>query len=145
MTTVKFEDLLLAFDFVSFGHPMEHQAFISLDTAAIYWLSEDNPDEEIPEDLETSDRYIAVPHKYDLDLGRELVFQFAAEELPERYEDVQACFRRRGAYARFKDLLAAEGRVNQWHQFEAMMTEKALTEWCAENDIQVIKNDRESA
>ena len=54
---------------------MEHQAYISLDTGAIYWVSESNPMEaeaDVPDDLETSDRYIAVPHKNDLDLGTQL-------------------------------------------------------------------------
>jgi hypothetical protein len=70
MVAVKYEDLREAFDFVGSGAPMEHSAFISLETAAIYWISEMNPlDEEVPDDLETSNRYITVPHKNDLDLG----------------------------------------------------------------------------
>ena len=36
MVTVKYEDLLMAFEFVSFSAPMEHEAYISLDTGAIY-------------------------------------------------------------------------------------------------------------
>ena len=64
MVAVKYDDLSAAFDFVSFGAPMEHSAYISLETGAIYWMSELNPlEEEVPDDLETSDRYIAVPHK----------------------------------------------------------------------------------
>jgi hypothetical protein len=145
VVTVKYEDLLLAFDFVSFGAQMEHLAYISLDTGAIYWISDDNAtDEEIPDDLETSDRYVAIPHKNDLDLGSELALRFAAEELPERYARIQEFFRHRGAYARFKELLAAEGRLDQWYQFETEATDKALKEWCAENGIQVIEKDRES-
>ena len=70
MVAVKYEDLSAAFDFVSFAAPMEHQAYISIDTGNIYWISELNPlEEEVPEDLETSDRYIAIPHKNDLDRG----------------------------------------------------------------------------
>ena len=65
MITVKYDDLLAAFDFVSFGAPFEHRAFVSRDTGAVYWISETNPieEEELPDDLETSDRYIAIPHK----------------------------------------------------------------------------------
>jgi hypothetical protein len=73
VVAVKYEDLSAAFDFVSSAAPMEHQAYISIDTGTIYWISELNPlEEEVPEDLETSDRYIAIPHKNDLDLGRDL-------------------------------------------------------------------------
>jgi hypothetical protein len=142
VVTVKYEDLSAAFDFVSFGAPMEHEALISIDTGAIYWISEGNSlDEDLPEDLDTSDRYIAIPHKNDLDLGSDLAFRFAASELPGLYDRVEQCFRRRGAYARFKELLAAEGCLDKWYAFEAESTEVALRNWCTENDINVIGNE----
>ena len=63
MVTVKYDELSLAFEFVSAGLPMEHNAYISIDTGQIYWISDLNPtEEEVPDDLETSDRYIAIPH-----------------------------------------------------------------------------------
>jgi hypothetical protein len=144
VVAVKYFDLSAAFDFVSFAAPMEHHAYISLETGAIYWVSELNPDEEeVPADLETSDRYIAVPHKNDLDLGSDLALRFAAEELPDRYTTIEGFFLHRGAYARFKELLAAEGCLSKWYAFEAESTERALKNWCADNDIQVIENDDE--
>ncbi len=142
MVTVKYDDLSAAFDFVSFAAPMEHHAFISLDTGTIYWISELNPlEEEVPEDLETSDRYLAIPHKNDLDLGSDLALRFTAEELPGQYARVEEFFRHRGAYARFKDLLVSEGCLDKWYVFEADSTERALKNWCTENDIDVIEND----
>jgi len=60
-------------------------------------------------DLETFDRCIAVPHKNDLDLGRSLALRFVDQQLPDRSAAVRAIFQQRGAYARFKDLLTAEG------------------------------------
>jgi hypothetical protein len=142
VVTVKYDDLSAAFDFVSFAAPMEHSAFISLDTGTIYWISDLNPlEEEVPEDLETSDRYLAIPHKNDLDLGSDLALRFAAAELPGRYDRVEEFFRQRGAYARFKDLLLSEGCLDKWYAFEADATERALKNWCAENDIEVIEND----
>ena len=110
MVTVKYDDLSAAFDFVSFAAPMEHHAYIAMDTGAIYWISELDPlEEEIPDDLETSDRYIAIPHKKDLDLGSELALRFAAEELPDSHTRVEGFFQHRGAYARFKEFQAAKG------------------------------------
>jgi hypothetical protein len=144
MLAVKYEDLQEAFDFVSSAAPMEHSAHISLDTGAIYWMSDVNPlEEEVPDDLETSNRYIAVPHKNDLDLGSHLALRFAAEEMPDRYAQIEGFFRHRGAYARFKQLLDAEGCLDRWHTFEAEATERALRNWCAENDIQVVESDDE--
>ena len=147
MVTVRYDDLLLAFDFVSDGQLMEHNAHISIDTGQIYWTSELNPTEdEVPDDLETSDRYIAIPHKNELDLGRSLALRFVAQELPERYGQAKAFFRSRGAYARFKQLLESEGVLEKWYKFEEESVEKALRDWCAENDIQLIeKGDELSA
>ena len=143
---MKYEDLSAAFDFVSFAAPMEHQAYISIDTGTIYWISEVNPlEEEIPEDLETSDRYIAIPHKNDLDLGSDLARRFTAEALPGLNNRVEQFFRHRGAYARFKELLASEGCLDKWYAFEAESTERALRNWCTENDINVIGNEERSA
>ena len=142
MVRVNYHELSMAFDFVSFAAPMEHQAFVSLETGAIYWVSESNPDqEELPEDLETSDLYIAVPHKNELELGSHLVLRFAAEEMPDRYAMVEGFFRHRGAYARFKELLATEGLLDRWYAFEAESTERALRDWCAANGIEPTAND----
>jgi len=146
MVRVKYDDLSAAFDFVSFAAPMEHRAYISLDTGAIYWISEMNPiEEDVPDDLDTSDRYIAIPHKNDLDLGSDLVLRFAAEKLPDRYATVDGFFRHPGAYARFKELLATEGCLDEWYAFEAESIEKALKNWCAENDIHTVATDDESS
>jgi hypothetical protein len=146
MTAVKYEDLSAAFDFVSFGASMEHEAYISLDTGAIYWISELNPlEEDVPADLETSDRYIAVPHKNELDLGSRLALDFIATELPDQYDTVQGYFRHRGAYGRFKELLSAHGCLEKWYAFEAESTKKALKNWCSENGIAVVENASNSA
>jgi hypothetical protein len=69
VVTVKYDELLEAFDFVSFAAPMEHQAYIDRTTGEIYWVSE-AVDDELPEDLDESDRYITIPHKNDLDWER---------------------------------------------------------------------------
>ena len=146
MVTVKYDDLSLAFEFVSAGLPMEHNAYISIDTGQIYWISDLNPtEEEIPDDLETSDRYIAIPHKNDLGLGRSLALRFAEQELPQCYERAKAFFRSRGAYARFKQLLESEGVLEKWYKFEEESVEKALRDWCAENSIPLIEKGDESS
>jgi hypothetical protein len=146
VVSVRYDDVLLAFEFVSSAPSMENNAYISRDTGEIHWTSELNPiDEDVPDDLETSDRYIAVPHKNDLDLGRDLALRFAAQELPEYYERVQDFFRRKGAYARFKQLLELDGLLEQWYKFEARSVETALREWCAENNIDLHDSSDETA
>jgi hypothetical protein len=135
---VKYDDLSIAFDFVSSAPQTENNAYISLDTGAICYTSEFNPDDqEIPADLETSDRYIAIPHKNDLDLGRNLVLRFVAQELPEHFDRIEGFFRRKGACRRFKDLLESQALLEKWYAFEAESTERAMKDWCAENGIQI--------
>jgi hypothetical protein len=65
ISEVRFEDLTLAFDFVGSAPASEHNAYINLDTGKIYWQSDVIPieDEDIAKDIETSDRYLAIPHK----------------------------------------------------------------------------------
>ncbi|RKT10349.1 hypothetical protein B0G69_7720 [Paraburkholderia sp. RAU2J] len=141
MVAVKHDDLSLAFDFVSYAAPTEHNAYVSLDTGKIYWTSDssDALDEEIPDDLETSDRYLAIPHRNELDLGRRLALRFVAQELPARYDQVEGLFRRQGAYARFKDLLDREGVLERWYSFETDAVESALRQWCAENGLELLE------
>ena len=147
MVKVKYDDLSAAFDFVSFAAPFEHRAFVSLDTGAIHWISETSPldEEDLPDDLETSDRYLAIPHKNDLDLGNNLALRFVEEQLPNRYADVEDFFRRRGAYARFKELLAAERCLEKWYAFEAESTEQALRHWCKANEIHFAGDDSQQS
>ena len=105
-------------------------------------MSETNPieEDELPDDLETSDRYIEIPHKNELDLGNRLAFRFVQDRLPDRYTEVVAIFRRRGAYTRFKELLAADGCLEEWYAFEAKSTERALREWCKANEIHLVES-----
>ena len=72
--SVNAEELRTIFAFVSFCAPLEHSAYICLDTGKIYChsLSAGLEEEDLPEDLETTDRYISVPHKNDLGLRRRL-------------------------------------------------------------------------
>jgi hypothetical protein len=84
MVAVNVNDLSDAFEFVSAGDGIDIvEAYISLDTGKIYWVSDAVPEEEeIPEDLQTSDRYIEVPERRQFDLGSRLVFRFATSLHP---------------------------------------------------------------
>jgi hypothetical protein len=139
MAAVRYADLSMAFDFVSDASPMEHDAYVSLDTGNVYWTSDfdDAFDEDRPDDLETSDSYLAIPHKNELDLGRNLALRFVVHELPMCYEQVEGFFRRQGAYGRFKDLLAHEGALERWYSFETDSVERALRQWCADNGLEI--------
>jgi hypothetical protein len=147
MVTIKYDDLSLAFDFVSSGAPTEHRAYVSLDSGKIYWVSELDSleEEEIPDDLETSSRYLEIPHKNDFDLGRPLVLRFIEARLPHRYDLVADIFHHKGAYRRLKELLSSEGCLEQWYAFEAGATDQALREWCGLNGIHLVGGDEKQS
>jgi hypothetical protein len=146
VVAIPYEEIISAFEFVGSAAPSEHNAYISLDTGQIHWVSElASMDEEVPEDLDTSGRYISVPHKNDLDLGRSLVLRFVEQEMPAAYSQVRAIFQRKGAYSRFKGFLESKGQLEKWYRFEADAHEKALREWCADNDIQIIEKSGPAA
>ena len=96
-------------------------------------------------DLDVADRYLEIPHKNDFDLGNQLAFRFVRERLPGQSRRVADIFHRRGAHRRFKELLAAEGCLEQWYAFETEATDQALREWCQENDIQLDERKREGS
>jgi hypothetical protein len=93
--------------------------------------------DELPDDIDDSDKYIQIPDKRELELGKPLALNFAREFLPDDVGYVEQIFRRRGAYARFKDLLQRRDALDQWYDFEANAQERALRMWCDLNSIEV--------
>jgi hypothetical protein len=136
--SVKYSEVLDAFEFVSAGMQYEHQAYIGTNTGTVYFVSDMiDLEEELPEDLETADHYINVPHKNALNLGRNLVFAFVDEHLPNQSNAVRDIFRSKGAYRRFRGMLESRGILDKWYAFEANATEEALRAWCEEANIQL--------
>jgi len=142
---VMFKRLLDAFEFSTFGLNDEFHAVINLDTGTVHsWTDmdlEDN-DEALedgkPADLDSSDRYLDLPSKYDLNLGRRLVFDFAEQEIPQHLDQISSIFHGRGAYRRFKDFLGARNLLECWYAFETHATEAALRAWCDAYEIKLI-------
>ncbi|MBV8458422.1 MAG: hypothetical protein JO122_17610 [Acetobacteraceae bacterium] len=142
-TPVDFSELVNSFEFVSSGSRGECEAYLSLDTGQFYWRSDITGDDELPEHLDESDRYIAVPHKNELDLGRDLVIAFTEQEMPDEVDRVWDFFGRRGAYRRFKDLLEYRSLLEKWYDYENRAAERALREWCEENGIPIKQGSRD--
>ena len=146
MTPLDFDDLESAFFWVSGAGPIQNSAYISRATGQVYWIFEDSAvDKELPDDIDDGTLYLAVPHKNDLDLGRNLVFEFAEEHLPDSMHKVRSFFSRRGAYARFKDLLEYKDLLQQWHEFEREATENALHDWAKSNGFELSAPVRRTA
>src|SRR6201987_1193550 len=112
-----FSDVQLAFEFVSSGGMGENEAYLDRLSGKIYWHSEfgDN-DEELPDDID-DEKYISIPDRRELDLGKPLVSDFAREFLPDDYDEVRHIFSRRGAYRRYKELLMRRGALERLYDF----------------------------
>ena len=135
---VSWTDLILAFEFVSASNTDEHQACLCKQTGKLYWQSDSSDElEELPDDIDDEEKYIQIPDKRELDLGKPLVFDFVRQFLPDDFDEVQRIFSRKGAYARFKDLLVRRGTLDQWYGFESKAEESALRRWCDLNSIEV--------
>ena len=132
---MKYSDIEDAFLFVSNSPPEENYAYVNKETGEAYYVSSLGDSDELPDVLEENEKYISVPHKNDLNLGRSLVFDFISANLPGEFERVRGIFNRKGAYARFKDLLEFKGQLDAWYAFERKATEEALREWCEENNV----------
>ena len=133
---IKFRDIEDAFDFVSSDQPFMNSAIIHKTNGDVFYQSEMSDMDEFPDDADDGD-YISIPHKNDLELGRQLVFDFVSNHLPQKSDEVHAIFRSKGAYSRYKFLLDSMGLLDEWYQFEDEQTKSALRQWCEENDLRV--------
>lgn len=142
---VKFSDIELAFEFANFGYPGEAEAYICRRTGRTYTYTQIDPDleEPLPEDIHDEEKYLPLPHKNELGLGKPLVLEFASEHLPEHYDKVREIFSSPGAYARFKDLLEYQDKLQLWHDYEDKAEEEALRQWCRDNGIEIEDDNSE--
>lgn len=91
-------------------------------------------DDELPEDLDDDEKYLPIPDKKELGLAKPLALDFARECVPDGFEEVRDIFSRSGAYKRFRAFLIQRRVLERWYNFETKATERALREWCADND-----------
>lgn len=135
---IKFSDIELAFDYVSSAPMTANTAVICKETGEFFYRSDYDDEDEIPEEIYDREDCIEIPHKNDLDLGRNLVFEFVEQYLPGDFERVRQIFRRRGAYGKYKDLLEDRGFIKKWYDFENTRQTETLREWCEDNEIKLI-------
>jgi hypothetical protein len=136
-------DITQAFGFANTNGDLgEFHAFVCKQTGKILYQTDfsdtDEFYDELPHDIHDEEKYVALPNKRELGLGKPLVLDFAREFLPNDFDDVCDAFSRRGAYLKFKTLLTRRGAIDRWHAFQAKATERALREWCALHSIEIV-------
>jgi Uncharacterised protein family (UPF0158) len=139
----KFQDLLTAFEFVgtSGGSVGGNLAYLCRQTGKIYWHSEFSDLgelDELPDDVDDEEKYVAIPDKRELNLGKSLVLDFAREYLSNDFDEVRRIFSKKGAYRKFRALVTQRKVLERWYEFEAKATERALREWCTLHSIALV-------
>ncbi len=135
--TILFDDIENAFLFVSMDQKFLHNAYLCKETGQIFYTSELGDSDELPDDIDDTEKYITIPHKNDLDLGKALVFDFTSEYIPDELDRIYDFFRSRGAYSRYKDYLSRIGLLDKWYKFENERQTAAIKEWCRNNSIEI--------
>jgi hypothetical protein len=110
---VSFAEILDAFEFANVNAGSgEHQAIVCKQTGKIYLHSENSDreelnDEPLPEDIEDGEKYLMIPGKRDLDLGKPLALDFAREVLPDDFDEVRH-LRQERRLSEFQSLAGAQ-------------------------------------
>ncbi len=131
-----FKTVLDAYEFASMGAPGTAEAYVNRETGEYFIVSDFCDSEQLPDDLDT-EKYVVLPNKNELDLGKRLVLRFASTYLEQDYEEVDFIFQKKGAYSRFKALLERKALLEQWYEFESQAQEKALREWCQDVGLEL--------
>ena len=138
MTKFLFSEIENAFMYVASAMYGMNSAVLCKDTGKILYHSDMAGINEIEDEDDLDwDQCIEIPHKNDLGLGRNLVFEFVEEHLPDDYDRVRQIFRGCGAYSSYKTLLELRGLLKKWYDTQNSREEKALHKWCKENEIEL--------
>ena len=137
---VDWDELFLAHTIVADSLISQGVAWVSRSTGKVYAGFEDMGDVQgdIPEDVYENDDYLSIPGKFDLDLGKSLVWEFVRTEIPDHENSVRRMFSRPGAYGRYKNFLAELDLLDAWHAFEHQRVTEELIAWCETNDLEVV-------
>ena len=130
---VNVDDFEFAMEFVSCDH-FDSEAYIDAESGTVY-CSGEGIDDPLPNDIYENKKYLEIPTKHDLELGKPLVLRFTALEMPNQVDSVYSIFKKRGAYANFKALLDTLNLTEKWYDFEKSATQQAILEWVDEQSV----------
>lgn len=126
-------------EFVSNGN----EAVLCRKTGKFLWHSDLEEDLEAgPDDADDEEKYLLIPGKKELELGKTLVLEFARQYLPDEFEEIRRIFSKRGAYGQFKELLHRKRALERWYEFENKATQDALREWCEAHGLTIQESDQ---
>ncbi len=114
-------------------------AWVDCETDTLIVYSGEGVDDEPPppDDINDNPRYLPVPTRHELNLGRQLALDFMHEHWPEEIDWARETLHCRGGWHRFKSRLEARGLMRQWFDYQEQRTMEALRAWCEANGITV--------
>lgn len=133
---VKMDDLIEALSMSDASDQMGFVVYLNKQTGETY-TDYDGDDVGLPEDYDNPELYVQVPTSRELDLGPNIVFDFAYEH-EEHSERISEIFSRKGAYRRFSDYLDKVGLREAWWKFEEQAKATALREFCEEEGVDLV-------
>lgn len=133
---VKIDDIEMAIEFASYSMS-DSEAYINVETGDIHYIG-DCVDEPIPSDIFENKKYVCIPRKADLGLGKRVALDFVAKNIPSKIDLTYDIFSRKGAYSKFKSLLASMEQLDNWFEHEQAALRSATLDWCRDNGIDVI-------
>ena len=134
---VKADELIEALDWIQASLEGDHAAFVERASGRVLLFSPEL-DDEAPEDFENTELFLAVPDRFDLELGARTALDFARSHMPDDAERVASYFGRSGAFRRFKDLLDLRGQTDAWYDFERQAAMLAFKAWCEANGLRLV-------
>jgi len=139
---VSFQEILEAFEFVAMSGSLgEYRSILCRRTGKIYQHAEfsdlEEFNDELPDDVDDEEKYIDIPDKRELGLGKPLALDFAREFLADDFDEVRYMFSKKGGFRKFRALVIRRNVLQRWYDFESQATERALREWCEVNSIEV--------
>ncbi|MDO6721506.1 UPF0158 family protein [Psychrosphaera sp. 1_MG-2023] len=131
---IDLDEIINAVEFVSASHVFDNEAYINRKSGDIIYIG-DLIDEPAPSDLNEAGKYLQIPTKRALDLGKRLALDFTALNMPDKSGYILSVFSRSGAYERFKTLLDNRGQTDNWYAYENNKIKVAVIDWCKANSI----------
>jgi hypothetical protein len=134
---ISFRTVRDAFAFVSGAPYGAAAAFIDVETGRVVFHSETGGFDALPGDIGNEHKYLPVPHREDLALGRALAVDYVSTHLPDAVGKVDDIFKRSGADVSFKQFLAYRSRLDEWRAFSTDRETTALLKWCRDHRLPV--------
>jgi hypothetical protein len=132
--SVSIKKLLEAMDTTS--TLLDGDQIIFLDPTSGRFYKKNDLEQPRPDDLLSNPKYLIVPSKQDLDVGKNLVFEFTSLFLSQYIEVVHDYFRKKGAYARFIAFLNLHHQLENWYDYQHKKQQQALIAWCETHQIE---------